>query len=114
MTRIEPQVLNQAMNYHEYRTLVEQRYLEGTSTSGEQTEAMLHYTSLNMARMDRLDKKDRLTETTHAYLQNLSTPSTWLVLTEGWCGDAAQVLPVIHKMAEASDYIELKIILRDQ
>ena len=37
-----------------------------------------------------------------------------MVLTEGWCGDAAQVLPVINKIASLSDFIDLKIILRDE
>ena len=36
-----------------------------------------------------------------------------MVLSEGWCGDAAQIVPVIHKMAEVTDKIELKIALRD-
>ena len=31
----------------------------------------------------------------------------------GWCGDAAQILPVINKMAEVSDKIDLRIVLRD-
>jgi hypothetical protein len=35
------------------------------------------------------------------------------VLSEGWCGDAAQIVPVIHKMADVTDKVELKIALRD-
>ena len=38
----------------------------------------------------------------------------WLVLTEAWCGDAAQSLPIINKMAEVSDNITLRLILRDE
>ena len=37
-----------------------------------------------------------------------------MVISEGWCGDAAQIVPVIHKMAELSNKIELKIVLRDE
>jgi hypothetical protein len=36
-----------------------------------------------------------------------------LVLTESWCGDAAQTLPMINKVAELNKNISLKIILRD-
>ena len=36
-----------------------------------------------------------------------------LVISEGWCGDAAQILPVIHKMAETTDKLNLQIVLRD-
>ena len=39
---------------------------------------------------------------------------TWLVLTESWCGDAAQTLPVINKFAEINECIELKVVLRDE
>ena len=37
-----------------------------------------------------------------------------LVITEGWCGDAAQILPVFNKMAELSDKVELRIVFRDE
>ncbi len=114
MEKIAQEVLEKAMSYVDYQQLIQQLYQKGSTTSGEQSEAMLHYTSLNLTRMSRLDKKDRLTETTHTALQNISKPLIWLALTEGWCGDAAQVLPVINKMAEVSDNITLKIILRDQ
>src|SRR5699024_10431507 len=33
---------------------------------------------------------------------------------EGWCGDAAQCLPAIYKMAQESENIGLKLILRDE
>ena len=39
---------------------------------------------------------------------------TWLVITEGWCGDAAQNLPVINKLAEINTNIKLKLVLRDE
>jgi hypothetical protein len=38
----------------------------------------------------------------------------WLVLTEGWCGDAAQTVPIMAKMAGESLNIELKLIFRDE
>lgn len=36
------------------------------------------------------------------------------MLTEGWCGDAAQNLPVINKIAEENPNINLKLVLRDE
>ena len=38
-------------------------------------------------------------------LKKIDKPITWLVLTEGWCGDAAQTLPIINKIAKESDLI---------
>lgn len=63
--------------------------------------------------MKRLDKTIKISDETTAKIQNLKTPQTWLVLTEGWCGDAAQNLPVINKLAELNTNINLKIVLRD-
>ena len=64
--------------------------------------------------MKRLDKTIQLSEKTNSYTKALKKSVTWLVLTEGWYGDAAQVLPVINKIASLSDFIDLKIILRDE
>ena len=36
------------------------------------------------------------------------------MIAEGWCGDAAQILPMLHKIAEASNKIDLKIVFRDE
>lgn len=36
-----------------------------------------------------------------------------MVITESWCGDSAQNLPVISKIARLNSNIALRIILRD-
>ena len=64
--------------------------------------------------MTRLDKTIQLSHETLLALKKNDKPITWLVLTEGWCGDAAQTLPVINKIADESDLITLKIIFRDE
>jgi hypothetical protein len=69
---------------------------------------------LNSTRMKRLDKTIKIHDKTNAEIQKIKKPTTWLVLTEGWCGDAAQNLPVINKMADLNDNITLKIVLRDE
>jgi hypothetical protein len=38
----------------------------------------------------------------------------WVMIVESWCGDAAQNLPIIAKLASLNPYIELMIILRDE
>ena len=64
--------------------------------------------------MKRLDKQTRLEEETLTKTQKINRDFTWLVLTEGWCGDAAQTLPVINKIAETNKKIDLKVVLRDE
>jgi hypothetical protein len=63
--------------------------------------------------MKRLDKLTIISEETTAFLQNLTKDYIWLVISEGWCGDAAQILPIVNKMALVSDKIHFKIVLRD-
>ena len=114
MKNIEKAITENAMTYPEYREMIDKLFSEGKTTGNNHSEAMLNYTKLNIARMRRLDKKSRLSETIIDDLKNSNKPLTWLVITEAWCGDAAQIIPVLHQMAEASDHINLKLILRDE
>ena len=106
--------LAQSYSYEVYRTVVKNQFLAGKVTGHEQSEAFLHYTELNEARMNRLDKTTQLTTETLSALAQLDKKYLWLVLTEGWCGDGAQVLPVLHKIAQANANIDFKLVFRDQ
>ncbi len=114
MTQIDQKVIEGALGYKEYRELTEQLFAAGKTTGSIQNEAMLEYTRLNIARMKRLDKRATLKPEATADLDKVSTPIIWLTLTEAWCGDAAQIIPVMEKMALTYDNIELKLILRDE
>jgi hypothetical protein len=114
MKTIPASTLEQAMSYNEYRDLIEELRADGKTTGPNHSEAMLNYTDLNRTRMNRLDKTARLTPETLEALEQLETPMTMLVLTEAWCGDAAQAIPVLQKMAEACSNLSLKLILRDE
>jgi hypothetical protein len=114
MKALIQQSLAKSYSYQEYRKLVSDLLEEGKSTGPNQTEDLTHYSTLNVKRMDRLDKKIEISEETKLHLQKLDKKQLWLVLTEGWCGDAAQNLPVIEKMAAECSNIELRLILRDE
>lgn len=64
--------------------------------------------------MDRLDKTTKVLPETELYFSTLDRPLLLLTLTEAWCGDAAQVIPVIEKMASLSEHAETRYILRDE
>ena len=106
--------LQKAISYSSYRTLVSDLIASGKSSGPIQSEDLLNYSKLNDRRMTRLDKTIQLSHETLLALKKNDKPITWLVLTEGWCGDAAQTLPVINKIADESDLITLKIIFRDE
>ena len=106
--------IEKGLSYASYRNLVKQLLSKNKSTGPQQSDTLLEYSKLNDKRMDRLDKTITLAEEIENELQKLHSSVTFLVIAEGWCGDAAQILPVINKIAEASEKITLKIVLRDE
>lgn len=111
---ITPELISSAYTYQQYRDLIERLLSERKTTGENHSEVMIHYTNMNHHRMKRLDKTIELKPELVEKLKNFDREVIWLVLTEAWCGDAAQILPVFQKMAETSPNIELKFILRDK
>ena len=99
--------------YKEFREEVSNHAKLKTTTGPNQTDALINYTKLNDARMRRLDKTTKISETHQTIFSNYQKKVTWLVLTESWCGDAAQSLPVLNKIAAITPHLTLKVVLRD-
>lgn len=106
--------LQKSMSYLKYRNVISDLLAEGKVTGNSQSEMLVHYTHLNETRMNRLDKKLIVPEDNIGQLLNLKDDYIWLVISEGWCGDAAQLLPIFNKFATISPHIELKIAMRDE
>jgi hypothetical protein len=114
MKSIIDKSLSQSYSYTEYRNQVKTLLKEGKSSGNEQSEALTHYSELNEARMNRLEKTVKISTEIIQKLNQLNGDYVWLVISEGWCGDAAQIIPVRYKMAELSERIDLKIVFRDE
>lgn len=110
--KIDLRSLN-TFTYSTYQAMIQVLMAAGKTTGQNHSEAMLGHTTMNIARMNRLDKKAEITEELSAKLQVLPK-QTWLIISEAWCGDAAQNLPWIIKMAERSKHIDVAIVLRDE
>ncbi|MBO6586977.1 MAG: thioredoxin family protein [Gracilimonas sp.] len=111
---ITRKLIENTISFEEYTDLVQQLFKEDRTTNEDNRPDMLEYTKLNIHRTSKWNKRAKISEELAHELKNFPNRMTWLVITEGWCGDAAQSLPFIHKMAGLSDNIELKLILRDQ
>ncbi|CAN5375457.1 thioredoxin family protein [soil metagenome] len=73
------------------------------------------YIHLNQKRMQRVEKTFVAGTDISAQIKSLKHKIYWLVLTEHWCGDASQTIPVLNNLAEMSEEkIELKLVYRDQ
>ena len=110
---IDSALLN-SITYQDYRKLVKMLVENNSTTGFDKSEAMVNYTMLNDRRMKRWDKTVKVSDKNKSRLANFSGDVTWFVITESWCGDAANVMPVINKIAELHDGIDLKLVLRDE
>jgi hypothetical protein len=107
------EALENAMSYTEYKTLMNDLLMENKSTAAIQEESLVEYSKLNQRRMKRWEKTLKITDEAEAFFKNYDQKMVWLVVSEGWCGDAAHGLPVLNALAELNPHIELKIVLRD-
>jgi len=106
--------LDKTLSYSEYKVLVENLLKEGKSTGFTQNEYYLNYSKLGFSRMKRWEKTSELTAEQIQKIQKVTQKQTWLVITEGWCGDAAPVIPIMKKIADHNPLIDFKLILRDE
>jgi len=106
--------LDHTLSYTEYKELIESLLKEGKSTGHTQNEAYLNYSKLGFNRMKRWEKTSELTPDQIQKIEQVDQKQTWLVITEGWCGDAAPVIPIMKKIADHNPLIDFKLILRDE
>ena len=106
--------IEKAISYEEYIELVNRLLKEGKATGDVQNESRLEYTRLNLVRMNRVAKTLVHDERSFTVVAKIDRPQTWLIITEGWCGDAAQNLAVVEHIASASENIKTRYILRDE
>ncbi len=106
--------IEKSMTFAEYIKLIDDLLLDGKTTGENQSDAMFNYGKLNRQRMHRLEKMALLNESLKEKARKVSRKQIWLIITEGWCGDAAQNIPVIEKIAAESDNIETRYVLRDE
>ena len=80
----------------------------------ENEKGLFEYTKLNLHRSSRVDKTFKVNENLCNAIKSITKPQIWMVITEDWCGDSAQNLPYIAKIASCNPLIDLRIILRDE
>lgn len=107
--------LNQAYSYTGYRQRLDELMAQNLTTGTNQSEQIIQYARLNIKRMQRLDKTTQLLPELQKALDQLDQGYEWLIITEGWCGDAAQIVPVLEAVARASQgKISTRYVLRDE
>ncbi|PZX53417.1 thioredoxin-like protein [Algoriphagus ratkowskyi] len=111
---INPELIASAQNYSDYRAMIDSLLVENKTTGSDHSESYLAYTKMNVQRMSRWDKTAKISPELEKIVSSISAPQVWLVITEAWCGDAAQTIPFMAKLAELNSLIDLKLVLRDE
>lgn len=110
---IKVSAFSKGLDYPSYRSLIKSLLSENMTTGTNHSEAMIAYTKMNDQRMNRWDKKITLDNNLITKVKSLPKMK-WLVITEAWCGDAAQNIPFLAKIAKENSNIELRFIMRDE
>ncbi len=102
------------LTYEEYnkRWIEELQNRNPENLSAEEKD-LFEYKKLNKQRSERIDKTYQPSEKIIKLTQALKGKQHWMINTEPWCGDSAQNLPYIKKIASLNPDIDFKIILRD-
>ncbi len=113
MKQIINKSLENSFSYPGYMELLE-KLVKKDDTTGETTSERINFTKLNFNRIKRINKTLEFSYEEKEFFKNISTPQKWLVILESWCADGAQTIPVLNKITETSDKIDLRIVLRDE
>lgn len=101
----------EGLNYSDYLKKIADQLYELDKTDKENE--MSTYYSLNLKRIERLEKTFHLSDEQKGELKSLNKDFKLLVISEGWCGDAAQIMPIVNAMVEELG-IDQKIVFRDE
>jgi len=102
-----------AMSYSAFLDLIERLHGEEKATSFQDNPEFYKYSVLGLSRMKRVHKKIELNAELAAKIQAIQEEQNWIVITESWCGDASQTVPIMVRLAEENPKINLQIVLRD-
>ncbi|MBB6459649.1 thioredoxin family protein [Flammeovirga kamogawensis] len=111
--KVAQEYIDNAFIYETYREALDGLLAEDPTIVNYTDSQLVDYTRLNVTRMQRIDKTNRLLDDLRTAGRALNKSVYWLVITEGWCGDAAQSTPIIAAAAQVSPKIDLRFILRD-
>lgn len=102
------------VGYHTFVENMRKRLEEtdpGALTGADKTR--FSFLPMNLQRTRRIYKTYNVPEKIRDILEKINRPQIWMVITEDWCGDSAQSLPIIARYSECNPNITLKIIPRD-
>ncbi len=102
-----------AMDSQSFAQAMEQWVNNSQHSGGTDPASWIEFTALNAVRMRRVAKTSKMPESLMALLDSgKCREQHWTLITESWCGDAAQTTPLIAAMADRAG-VTLNWTLRD-
>jgi hypothetical protein len=101
------------MNLQEYKNLFTEILAKNITTAPYDKEGYLNYVKLNNSRMKRWTKKGLIEPELATAISAIDQPQKWVLITEPWCGDAANSIPFLEKIAALNPNITIEVQLRD-
>ena len=103
-----------SFSYQEYKSTFEAIIMRSENNIEASEKEMQHYYTLNWARSKRVEKVYTISDNAKSVLSGLTSKQKWIIITEAWCGDSSQSLPILAALAEyRPDCIEIRICSRD-
>jgi hypothetical protein len=102
------------LSYDDYiKNFNDQISIENIESLNEHDRINFENRKINFQRTSRLNKTFIPADETKHLFSQIEGAQRWFVITESWCGDSAQNLPIIAKLANLSEKINFKIVLRN-
>ncbi len=111
----EERILNKGLKYSDFLDTTREKIDKNKDKLiSDQAKITFDMLNLNYRRSMRIQKSYKTNEELKTILEKIEEPQIWMILTEDWCGDSAQNIPYIAKMAEENPLIDLRIFPRDE
>lgn len=109
------QILKNGLSYQAYKEKIAAVIAQGENEAMSADEHdKYNFTKLNQTRINRIDKTYSPSPEIVEAISKITARQTWLILTAVWCGDSAQNVPQLVKMAETNPLIDIKLVERDE
>ena len=111
---ITDDLISESFDYESYINYTEKRVSGNIKSGYKKSVSLADYTRLNLHRMKRIYKTTIIKDALINEIKCIKNKWLWVVITEPWCGDAANAVPVIAKITKQNKNIKLRFILRDE
>lgn len=102
------------MNFIAYQEIFQQILNDLHPPAPYQDPDYLNYAKLNWSRQHRWLKAGILNEELATIIESIREEQYWTIITEPWCGDAAHIIPFLHRLSELNPLIKVDYQQRDK